>query len=149
VAPGGRPGDPARLDWRLRQSAIERHPALCDDERAPSDNPLVESLVKPRAVLSQNALSHIHTRISQLHDTFAGVPRVYVNRADNYVFNASADYRICAGSSAPCCRARLQSNEQCGARRHGRTEIAETLNLSVIATRFPMMPSGYYSIVYD
>jgi hypothetical protein len=149
VTPGGRPRDPARLDRRPRQSAIKRHPTLCDDKRAPSDNPLVESLIKPHAVLGQNALSHIHTRISQLHDAFAGVPRVYINRADNYVFNASADYRICAGSSAPCCRARLQSNEQRGARGHGRTEIAETLNLSVIATRFPMVSFRYYSIVDD
>jgi hypothetical protein len=84
-----------------------------------------------------------------LHDAFAGVPRVYVNRADNDISNTCAKYRICAWSSAPCCRARLQSNEQRGARGHGRTEIAETLNLSVIATRFPMVPFRYYSIVYD
>jgi hypothetical protein len=84
-----------------------------------------------------------------LHDAFARVVRIYVYRADHYVFNASADYRICAGSSAARCRARLQSNEQCGARGHGRTEIAETLNLSVIATRFPMVSFRYYPIVHD
>jgi hypothetical protein len=77
------------------------------------------------------------------------VPRISVNPADHYVFNASADYRICAGSSAARCRARLQSNVQRGARGHGRTEIAETLNLSVIATCFPMVSFRYYSIVDD
>jgi hypothetical protein len=149
VAPGGRPGDPARLDRRPRQPAIERHPALRDHKRAPGDNPVVKSLIKLRAILCQNALSHIQTGISQLRDASAGVPRVYVNRADNYPSNASADYRICAWSSASRCRTRLQSNIQRSARRHGRTEIAEALNLSVIATRFAMMPFRYYSIVYD
>jgi hypothetical protein len=115
----------------------------------PGDNPLVKSLIKLRAIVRQNALSDIHTCISQLHDAVAGVPRIYVNRADNNISNTCAKYRICAWCCAPRGRARLQSNEQRGARGHGRTEIAETLNLSVIATRFPMVPFGYYSIVYD
>jgi hypothetical protein len=148
MASSGRPGNPARLDSTPRQSTIERHSALCDDKGAPGDNPLVKSLIKLRAVLCQNALSHIQTGIPQLHDAFAGVPRVYVNRADNYVFNASADYRICAGRSASRCRTRLQSNIQRSARRDGRTEIAEALNLSVIATRFAMVSFRHYSIVY-
>src|SRR6266581_7815949 len=134
---------------RPRQPTIKRHPALCDDEWAPSDNPLIESLVNLRAFISQNSFPHIHTRIAQLHYAFAAVPRVYVNRADNDVFNTGVEYRICAWSSASCRGARLQSNVQRGPRRHGGTEIAETLNLSVIATRFPMVSFRCCSIVYD
>jgi hypothetical protein len=84
-----------------------------------------------------------------LHDAFAGVARIYVNRADNHVSNTSVEYRICARSSAPRSRARLERDVQRGARRRGRAKIAETLNLSVIATRFAMMSFRYYSIVYD
>jgi hypothetical protein len=83
-----------------------------------------------------------------LHDAFAGMPRVYVSRADNYLFNASAEYRVCARSSTPCGRTRFQSHVQRGACRHGRAEIAEALNLGVIATRFPVVPFRYYSIFY-
>src|SRR4029077_21068243 len=149
VAPARTVGDPARLNRRPCQSTIERHPALRDHKRAPSNNPLVKSLIKLRAILWQNALSHIQTGISQLRDASAEVPRVYVNCADNHLSNASADYRICAWSSAPRGRTRLQSNVQRSARRHGPTEIAETLNLSVIATRSPMVPFRYYTVVYD
>src|SRR6266487_1219305 len=141
--------DPASLSYRPRQSTIKRHSALCDDERAPSDNPLIESLVNLRAFISQNSFPHSDVRISQLRDAFAGVTRVYVSRSDNHVSNPSAKYCICAWCCAPHGRTRLERNVQRGPRRHGRTEIAETLNLSVIATRFPMASFRYYSIVYD
>jgi hypothetical protein len=64
VSSGGTPGDPARLDGSPRQSTIKRHPALCDDEWARSDDPLVESLVNLPAFIGQNPLSHVHTHIS-------------------------------------------------------------------------------------
>jgi hypothetical protein len=143
------PRDPARLDRRPRQPAIERHPALCDDEWAPSDNPFIEGLVNLRAFISQNTLSHVHTSISQLHDAFAGVPRVYVSRTDNHVSNTSAEYCICAWCCAPRGRTRLEGNVQRGPRGHRCTEIAKALDLSVIASRFPMVSLRYYSIVYD
>jgi hypothetical protein len=147
VAPSRRSRDPARLLGRPRQSTIKRHPTFCDDEWLPGDDPLVESLVEPGAIIGQNALPHLHTRISQLHDTFAAVPRVHVNCADNHVSNASLDYRICACSSAPSRGTRLQSNVERSARGHGRAEIAQTLNLGVIATRFPMMSLRHNSII--
>jgi hypothetical protein len=84
-----------------------------------------------------------------LNDAFAGVPRVYVSCAHNDVSDTSLDYRICAWSGAPRCRTRLQSNVQCGARGHRRTEIAEALNFSVIAARFLVVSFRYYPIVYD
>src|SRR6266516_1990137 len=144
---GQRICDPARLARRPRQATIKRHSALRDYKRASTNNPLVERLVKSRTLISQNALSHFDASISQLHDAFAGVARIYVSCADHHVFDSSLNYRISARSSAPCRRTRLQSNVQCGASRHTRIEIAEALNLSVIATRFPMMPFRYYSIV--
>jgi hypothetical protein len=149
VAAGQTICDPTRLAGRPRQATIKRHPAFCDDERAPTDDPLVESLVKPRALIGQYAFSHFDARISQLLDAFAGVARIYVSRADHHVFDSSFDYCVCARSSPPCRGARLQSNVQRGAPRHTRTEIAEAFNLSVIATRFPVVPSRYYSIVND
>src|SRR5205823_10611936 len=97
--------------------------------------------------ISQNAFSHFNPCIAEMHDACAGVALIYVKRADYYVFDSSLDYRICAWSSAPCCGARFQSNVQCGASRHARAEIAEALNLSVIATHFPMMPFRHHSIV--
>jgi hypothetical protein len=138
-----------RLDSRPRQSTVKRHPAFCDYERAPTDDPLVEGLVKLRTLIGQNAFTHRDTGISQLHDAFAEVPRVYVSRADNYVSNTSVEYCIGARSSAPCGRTRLQSDVQRGACGHGRVEIAEALNLGMIATRFSMVAFRYYSIVYD
>src|SRR5438876_5849044 len=143
------PGDPARFAGRPRQSTIQRHPALCDNKWALRDNPLVENLIKPRTIIGQNALSHSDARISQLHDASAGVARIYVSRANHYVFDSSLDYRIRARSSAPCRGARLQSNVKRGASRHTRTEIAKALNLSVIASCFPMMAFRHYSIVND
>jgi hypothetical protein len=141
--------DPTGLVDRPRQATIKRHPALCDYERASRDNPFIESLVKPRAVITQNTFSHFDARLSQFHDAFAGVARIYVSGADHYVFDSSHNYRICARSSAPCRGARLQSDVQRGAGRHTRTEITEALNLGVIATRGPMMPLRYDSIIID
>jgi hypothetical protein len=149
VAPSRRPRDPARLLGGPRQSAIKRHPALCDDEWLPGDNPLIESLVDPRALIGQNALPYLHTRISQLRDTFAAVPRVHVNCADNHASNPSLEYRVCARRSTSSCGTRLQRDIKRGSRRHGRAETAEALNLSVIATCFPMMSLRYNSIIND
>jgi hypothetical protein len=149
MAPGRTSGDPARLESRPRQSTIKGHPALCDDERALTGDPLVESLVKPRTLIGQEPFPHCDTCISQLHDALAGVPRIYVSRADDDVSNTSAEYCICARSSAPRGRTRLQGNVQHGPRRHRRTEIAKALDLSVIAARFSMVSFRYYPIVYD
>jgi hypothetical protein len=149
ITAGVTPCNPPRLVGRPRQPTIKRHPALCDDERAPSDNPLVENLIESRAIFRQNTLSHFHTRFSQLDDASAGVPRVYVNRADDDVFDSCGEYRTCAWSSAPRGRARLQSNVQRRLRWHGRTEISETLDFRMIAPSFPMVSFGYHSIVYD
>jgi hypothetical protein len=149
MAPGGRPRDPARLLGGPRQSTIKRHPAFCDDEWPPGDNPLVESLVEPRALIGQNALPHLDTRILQLRDTVAAVPRVHVNCADHDASNASLEYRVCAWSSAPGRGTWLQSNVERASCRYGRIEIAQTLNLSVIAARFSMMSFRDYSIVND
>jgi hypothetical protein len=63
--------DPARLTGGPGQSTIERHSALCDNEGAPGNNPLVESLINLRAVIGQNALSYPDTRILQLHNALA------------------------------------------------------------------------------
>src|SRR5204863_9144173 len=139
--------DPARLARRPRQPTIQRHPALCDDKRASTDNPFVKSLVKLRAFVSQNTLSHSGARISQLHDTFAGVARIHVPCADNYASHSGPQYCVSAGSSAPGGGTRFQSNVQRGPSRHRRGEIAEALNLSVIAPRSPMMSFRHYSIV--
>jgi len=89
VTSGGTSGDPARLDGRPRQPTIERHPTLCDDKRASSHDPLVESLINVRAFISQNALSDVHTRISQLCNALSRVTRIYVNRANNDIFDSS------------------------------------------------------------
>jgi hypothetical protein len=149
VAPRGRIRDPARLARRPRQATIQRHSALRDHERLSRDNPFIESLVNLRALIAQNVFSHFDARIAQLLDAFAGVARIYVTRADNYAFDSSLDYRVCAWSSAPGRGARLQSNVQCSASRHTRTEITKALNLGVIATRCAMTTFGYYSIVND
>jgi len=84
-----------------------------------------------------------------LHDAFTGVARIYVSRADNNVSDSSLEYRICAWSSAPSRGTRLESHVQRGARGHECTEIAEALNLSVIAAHSQMVSFRYYSIVYD
>src|SRR5207247_2642173 len=57
VPPSSSVSDPARLRWLARQAAIEGHPAFCDDEGPSAHNPFIESLVKPRALLSQNAFT--------------------------------------------------------------------------------------------
>jgi hypothetical protein len=149
VAPGRRPRDPARLFGGPCQSTIKRHPAFCDDEWPPSDNPLVESLVELRAFIGQNALPHLHTGISQLRETVAAVPRVYVDCSDHHASNASLEYRVCARSSAPSRGTRFQRNVERASCRYGRTEIAQTLNFSVIAARLSMMSFRHYSIVND
>jgi hypothetical protein len=115
----------------------------------PRGNPFIESLVNLRALIAQNVFSHFDARIAQLHDASATVARIYVRRADHYVFDSRFNYRFCACSGAPCRGARLQSNVQRGASRYTRTEITKALNLSVTAPRLPMMPFRYYSIVND
>jgi hypothetical protein len=63
--------DPTRLTGRPRQSTIERHSALCDNKRAPGNNPLVESLINLRAVIGQKAVSYADARLLQLHNALA------------------------------------------------------------------------------
>src|SRR5882724_8280644 len=93
-------GNPPSLSWRPRQSTIKRHSALRDDEGTPGGDPLVEALVQSGASIRENAFPHCDTSLAQLRDAFAGVPRVYVNRADNKVSNAGPEYRLCTWSSA-------------------------------------------------
>jgi hypothetical protein len=146
---GGTSCDPARLARRSRQSAIEGHSTLCDNKRAPADNPLVESLVNLRAVFGQNALSYTHARVSQLHNTLAGMTRIYINRPDNHVSDSRLKYRVCARSSASFCGAGFQSNVKSRPSGHRRTEIAKALNLSVIAARSSMMSPRHDSVADD
>src|SRR5206468_931353 len=84
-----------------------------------------------------------------LLDAFAGVARIYVRRADHYVFDSRLNYRICARSSASCRGARLQRNVQRGASRHTRTEITKAFDLGVIEARLPMIPFRYYPVLDD
>jgi hypothetical protein len=139
VTAGGTSCDPTRLTFRSRQSTIEGHPALCDDKRAPGDNPLVERLVNLRAIIGQNAFSYADARISQLHNALAGVTRIYVSRTDNNVSNTSFEYCICAWSSASLCGARFECDVERRTLGHGRCKTAEAFNLSVIAAGSSMM----------
>jgi hypothetical protein len=107
VTAGGTSCDPTRLTGRSRQSTIQGHSALCDNEGMPGDNPLVESLVNLCTVVGQNALSYSDARVSQLHNAFAGVTRIYVNRADNDVADSRLKYRIGARSGASFCGTRF------------------------------------------
>jgi hypothetical protein len=149
VTAGGTSCDPTRFTGRSRQSAIEGHSALRDNEGVSSDNPFVKSLVNLRAIIGQNPLSHAHARIPQLHNTVAGVTRIYINRADNHVSDSSLEYGICARTSASPCGTRLQSDIKRGASRHPCAKIAEAFNLGMIAARSSMMALRHDSIVDD
>jgi hypothetical protein len=141
--------DPSRLTGRSRQSAIERHPALCDDKRAPTDNPPVKSLVNLCAVIGQNALSYSDAGISQLNDALAGVARIYISCAYNYVSDSSFEYGSCTRSGASFCGARFQRNVKGGPGGQWRTEIAKAFNLRVIAAGSSMMSPRHNSIADD
>jgi hypothetical protein len=84
-----------------------------------------------------------------LLDTVAGMTRIYVNRADNDVSDSSLQYCLCAWTSTSGCGAGLKSYVQGRASRHTRSEIAKAFNLSVIATRSPVVPFGHDSIFDD
>jgi hypothetical protein len=77
------------------------------------------------------------------------VTRIYVNRADNHVSDSRLKYRICARSSASFCGARFQGNVKSRPSGHGRGEIAEAFNLSVIAAGSSMVPSCHDSVADD
>jgi hypothetical protein len=101
------------------------------------------------ALIGQNARSYADARISQLHNALAGVTRIYIDRADNDVSDSSLEYCICTRSSTSFCGARFQRNVKRRPGGYGRGEIAEAFNLSVIATRSPMMSFCDDSIVND
>jgi hypothetical protein len=113
------------------------------------DNPLVESLVKLRAVIGQNFLPYAHACVSQLHNTVAGMPRIYIYRADNHIPDTSLEYSIGARSGAPFCGAWFEGYVQRGIPGHRRSEIPEAFNLSVIVTCSPMMSFRHNSISDD
>jgi hypothetical protein len=147
VTASGASCDPTRLtDWP-RQSTIKGHPALCDDKRAPCDNPLVKRFVDLCAVSRQNAFSYVDAGISQLHDALAGVTRIHVDRAYNNISDTSFEYCIGACASASLRGTRFERNVERGTRGNRRCETAEAFNLSVIATGSSMMSLGYDSIV--
>jgi hypothetical protein len=64
VTTGTKARNPTRLTWVARQSTIEAHAAFSDHKRPPSNNPFVESLVKSRAVVGQDAIAYFDARIS-------------------------------------------------------------------------------------
>ncbi len=147
VAPSVASGDPPRLNRRASQPSIERHAALCDYKWLPRHDPFVERFVKPRALFCQNPIPHSDACVSQFDDTSAGVPRIQVCRAYDYVFKSSLDYRIGARRSAPGCRTRLQSYVKRSTRGNRRAEIAQTFNLSMRASCFSMMSFRHYPII--
>jgi hypothetical protein len=115
----------------------------------PRYDPFVERFVKPCALFRQDAVPHSDARISQLHNAFAGMPRVYVNRADNNISDASSEYRVCAPAGAPFCGARFESNIQRRASRHACTETAQAFNFSVITACSSMMSFCHDSVADD
>jgi hypothetical protein len=91
VAPSVASGDPPGVTRRASQPTIDRHAALCDYKWLPGDDPFVESFVKPRALFRQNPIPHYDACVSQFDNTCAGVPRIQVYRAYDYVFKSSFD----------------------------------------------------------
>src|SRR5205823_3481886 len=140
-------GDPPGLTKRARQPPIERHAALCDYKWLARHDPFVERFVKPRALFRQNSIPHSDACVSQFDNTSAGVPRIQVCRAYDYVLNPSLDNRIGARRSAPRCRTRLQSYVERRMRGNRRAEIAQTINLAMSAACFPMMSFCHYTII--
>src|SRR5205823_7241766 len=112
-----------------------------------SHNPLVEGLVEPGALICKDPFPDSDPCFSQLHDASTAVPRIYVRRADDYGFDSSLDDRICARPGAAGRRTRLQSNVKRGARGNRRTEIAQTLDLSMGLSCFTMMSFRHYLII--
>jgi hypothetical protein len=149
VTAGGMSCDPTRLTSRSRQSTIEGHSAFCDNKRTPRDNPFVKSLVNLRALIGQNAVSYSDPRVSQLHNPFARVTRIYINRTDNHISDSRLKYRMCARTGASFCGARFQSNVKRGSSRHRRGEIAEAFNLGVLAAGPSMMSSRHDPVTDD
>src|SRR6267143_1036057 len=149
VTAGGTSCDPTRLTSRSRQSTIEGHSALRDNKRTACGNPFVESLINLRALIGQNAVSYFDARTSQLHNPFAGVTRIYIDRAENHVSDSRLEYRVCTRSSASFCGARLESHVQRRASRHTCTEMAKAFNLSVIAAGPSMVSSCHDSVTDD
>jgi hypothetical protein len=147
VAPSVASGDPLGLTRRARQPPIERHAALCDYKWPPGDDPFVKSFVKPRALFRQNPIPHSDACGSQFDNTSAGVPRIRVYRAYDYVFNPSPDYGICARRSAPGCRTRLQRYVKRSMRGNRRAELAQTVNLTMSSASLPMMSFCHYTII--
>ena len=141
--------NPARLARRPRQSAIKRHAALCDDERFPSDYPLIERLVQPGAFFGQNAFPYVDARISQFHDASAGVTRIHVYRADHYIFNSSLDNRIRARRSASGRRARLESHIKRGRTKRAERRRGQAFDLRVRQTPGPMVAARDHTLALD
>src|SRR4029453_18166758 len=116
---------------RTRQSTMKGHATLRDNKRPPAQDPFVESLVKARAVLCQDALSHVDACLAQPPDAPTVMARIHVHRADNYCPDSSLENRIGARSSAPNRGTGLERNVEGCASRHVSAELAQTLDLSV------------------
>src|SRR5882724_1419770 len=140
-------GDPPGLTRRARQPPIERHAALCDYKWLARHDPFVERFVKPRALFRQNSIPHSDACVSQFDNTYAGVPRIQVCRAYDYVFKSSLDYCIGARRSAPGCRTRLQRHVERSMRGNRRAEIAQAVNLTMRGACFAMMSFCHYTII--
>jgi len=56
--------NPTRLTWVPRQSTVEAHAAFCDHKRSSSNDPFIETFVKARTLLGQNAITDFDARIS-------------------------------------------------------------------------------------
>ena len=149
VAPGVASGDPPGLARRAGQPPIDRHAALCDYKWLPSDDPFVESFVKPRALFRQDSFPHCDPCISQFDHTSPRVARIQICRADHYVFDSSADYCVRARRSPPGRRTGFESYVKYRPRWDRGTEIAQTFNLSVRVSCLAMVSFRHYLIVDD
>src|SRR4030095_3834274 len=130
VLPGRSSRNPARFTRSARQSTIQRHSALYDDKRLPAHYPFVESLVKARTRLCQDALSHFDACFAQPRDASSVMARIHVHRANHYFPDSSVENRIGTWGSEPDCGTGLECNkERCPTRNVG-AKVAQTRDLA-------------------
>lgn len=131
--------DPARFAWRAYQSAIQAHPALCNNEGSPSYNPRVKGLVQGGALGVENVRSHFDSRVSQKFDPAARVTGIDVNRSNYDSLYAGPNNLIGASWGASRSGARLKRDVQNGTFRDGAAKITKTIHLGVRKPGLPMV----------
>ena len=140
--------DPGRFAGRSRQSAVQTHTALCNDERLARHDPFIECFIERGAFVAQHAGGDVDSGCAQFRDSTSIVLRVNVDRSNHDAFYAGTNDLACARWGSSNRGARFERQIHCRSYGVGATDLAKAFHFRMRPTGLAMM-SASNDFVFD